>query len=77
MKKEFDASDFMLALMVALVVFAILGAVWFMVADENPTTTLITYDGVEYKCWHYPDGDMDCASVLDPEIGGGKAEGDA
>ena len=41
-------------------------------AFTAPTaTTLLTYDGVEYKCWHYPN-EMECVSIDDPDVGGGR-----
>ena len=63
-------------IMVVLIVGALLGSVYMLtntlLDDRAGTTTMITYDGVEYKCWHYPDGEMECVSVLDPDVGGGR-----
>jgi len=62
---------------VVLVVAALLGSVYMLtntlLDDRAVTTTMITYDGVEYKCWHYPN-EMECVSVLDPDIGGGRMQ---
>ena len=72
MKKEFDASDFVLALMVVLVVFAVLGAVCYSNEKPTSTQTLQVESGEWFECDFFSDGDMICEKVGDPDVGGGR-----
>ncbi len=36
-------------------------------------SNIYTFDGQDYKCWHYQNGDMECASINDPDVGFGRA----
>jgi len=39
---------------------------------NTPEVTQVLHDGTMYKCYHYPDGDMECVNMNDPDIGFGQ-----
>ena len=70
MKKYLDRG--LVAIMVLLIIGALLGSLYFAFSVPKTEITHITHEGITYRCEHYPNGDMDCVNVDDPDVGGGK-----
>ena len=72
MKKYIDRG--LMIIMVLLVVTALLGSLYMFQQTRRmarTVTQMYEVDGELYKCTHL-DGNMECVSVNDPDIGFGK-----
>lgn len=72
MKKYLDRGLIVIGILLTL--GALIGSAyfWFSAPKTNPVQTTIEYEGVTYSCLHYSNGEMDCSSVDDPDIGFGR-----
>lgn len=56
-------------LLVLLIVLAILGSIYLMTNAGVKEKSILTFDGVDYNCTFYYDGDMICKGVNDVNVG--------
>ena len=62
-----------IAILMAMLVAIVILGVAYLFSTMPDETTMISHNGVVYKCYHYPN-EMECVSVDDPDVGGGRIQ---
>ena len=74
MDKQFRVVKYInIALVVILISVFLGGTIAGVVYTLNtPEITHITHNNTVYQCDHYPNGDMECVDINDPDVGFGQ-----
>lgn len=74
MKTYLDRALITIGILLVLGALAASAYFLFSAPKRNPAQTTIEYEGVTYLCLHYSNGEMECSSVEDPDIGFGREQ---